>query len=297
MDVISNLLSTFHLNASVFLRGRLCGDWRLEHRQAGQASFHLIVSKGCWLQRPDAAEPQWLDAGGLLIIPRDAAHALTHARRTTAQTVDHPILEPLAGSGGTGVVCGYFRFDHGVSNPLLDILPDYLLIRPKQSAPETGIRKIIELLIAEAAAEAPGFEALVDRLSDALFIQALRIHLAENRARAGLAAALGDPATHAALQSIHSHPERPWRIGDLAHAVAMSRSSFIERFSRFVGEAPMGYARRWRMHMAYRWLRAGDTVAVTADRCGYATEAGFSKAFKRHYAVGPGTVRRMARDL
>ena len=54
----------------------------------------------------------------------------------------------------------------------------------------------------------------------------------------------------------------------------------------------MRYVTRWRMHVAATVLREEDaTVADVADRLGYASEAAFSRAFKRVAGVPPSAAR------
>ncbi|WP_435101848.1 AraC family transcriptional regulator [Arhodomonas sp. AD133] len=295
MDLISQLLYTFHLNARVSVRAQFCGRWNLDHETTGQASFHLVASGQCWLHRYDGGEPMALGAGDLLILPRDAPHVLSDS--AVRGDAPPPEFLPLDDEreDGAGVVCGHFRFEQGGSNPLLDALPDYLLIHTSTAVGGSALRGIAELLVDEARSGAPGFEAVVDRLSDALFIKALRWYLDNNRDQPGLAAAVSDPAIHHALQLIHDSPQTAWTVALLARAVAMSRTAFVARFGALMGEPPMTYVNRWRMLLAYRWLREGETVAAVAEHCGYATEAGFSKAFTRHYGLGPGAVRRAHR--
>jgi AraC-like DNA-binding protein len=49
------------------------------------------------------------------------------------------------------------------------------------------------------------------------------------------------------------------------------------------------------MHLARRWLETEQpSVLEVAERCGYQSEAAFSKAFKRMTGVGPGEYRRIA---
>jgi AraC-like DNA-binding protein len=73
----------------------------------------------------------------------------------------------------------------------------------------------------------------------------------------------------------------------------MSRSAFAARFGALVGEPPLGYLTRWRMHLAADTLRGGDaTVAAIARRVGYGSEGAFSKAFKQRYGISPGAYRR-----
>ena len=62
-----------------------------------------------------------------------------------------------------------------------------------------------------------------------------------------------------------------------------------------MGETPAEYLTRWRIHIATRLLREeGCSVAVTARRVGYGTEAAFSNAFVRVMGVRPGAYKRSA---
>ena len=70
--------------------------------------------------------------------------------------------------------------------------------------------------------------------------------------------------------------------GELARQSGLSRSSFAERFTEFVGTPPMQYLQRWRLQMAASKLLDGATsIAVVAAQTGYESEAAFSRAFKR----------------
>ena len=98
-----------------------------------------------------------------------------------------------------------------------------------------------------------------------------------------------------ALVHVHRDPQHGWTVASLAEKAAMSRSAFSARFTELVGEAPMAYVTRWRMHVAQSWLREGElSVAEVAHRLGYQSEAAFSRAFKRTMGVSPGAARRGA---
>jgi AraC-like DNA-binding protein len=75
----------------------------------------------------------------------------------------------------------------------------------------------------------------------------------------------------------------------MAREVAMSRSPFAARFTALVGEPPLTYLTRWRMHLASGLLRDGRLpVREVAERVGYTSTAAFSKAFKRRFGAAPG---------
>ena len=139
-----------------------------------------------------------------------------------------------------------------------------------------------------------GGDAIVTRFADVIVLQAIRTHLAsmpldERR----WARALTDDKLCAALRLLHEHPEKPWTVAELARRAATSRSALAVRFATLIGEPPLQYLTRLRMHRAERLLRAnGASLAEIASSVGYATEAAFSRAFKRAAGVAPGAYRR-----
>jgi len=96
-----------------------------------------------------------------------------------------------------------------------------------------------------------------------------------------------------ALGLIHGRPGEDRTLERLAREVSLSRSSFAERFTHFVQEAPMRYLGRWRMQLALRALESPSTsIAQAAAQVGYQSEAAFNRAFKKHVGVPPGQWRR-----
>ena len=76
----------------------------------------------------------------------------------------------------------------------------------------------------------------------------------------------------------------------------MSRSGFAARFSELLGESPAQYLTRWRLQLASQRLRDGDdSLAEIAAAVGYASEAAFSRAFKREVGKAPAQFRRETR--
>ena len=94
---------------------------------------------------------------------------------------------------------------------------------------------------------------------------------------------------------VHAAPGRPWTVPLLAALSAMSRSTFVDRFSRALGVPPMEYVLAWRMAMAKRLLRQQAlSVAEVAAQVGYASQSTFTVAFNRHVGVPPGRFARAA---
>ena len=96
---------------------------------------------------------------------------------------------------------------------------------------------------------------------------------------------------------MHAEPGKPWRLDELARASAMSRTSFAERFRTLAGVPPLTYLNSWRMLLAQRALRDGDTrVGSLALALGYTSESAFSNAFKREVGVSPLRYRARVRE-
>jgi AraC-like DNA-binding protein len=96
---------------------------------------------------------------------------------------------------------------------------------------------------------------------------------------------------------MHAEPGKPWSLPELAHAAAMSRTSFAERFRTVAGQPPLTYLSRWRMLLAQRALRDRDVrIASLASDLGYASESAFSTAFKREVGESPLRYRHRVRD-
>ena len=94
-----------------------------------------------------------------------------------------------------------------------------------------------------------------------------------------------------------ANPERNWKVEELAEAVSLSRSAFSSRFTHLVGEPPMKYLTRWRMHMATHLLKNEVNMEKIALQLGYNSEVAFRKAFKREVGIPPATYRKLGKNI
>ena len=68
----------------------------------------------------------------------------------------------------------------------------------------------------------------------------------------------------------------------------MSRSAFVERFTKLMGMPPIRYLTLWRLQTAKLHLReTRKTIAQLAHSIGYESEQAFSRAFKREFGLPP----------
>ncbi|MGH8444148.1 MAG: AraC family transcriptional regulator [Solimonas sp.] len=302
-DPLSQVLEL--LNARCRMSGGLVsgGPFSLRFQAHGIIKFSAVAEGGCWLLMDCLPVPRRLETGDVIVI--DGRHPMVLASDPALPPQDaHSAYTRRPGQDATiGVgrdfrlLGGLVEIDHARQDLLLDALPP--LIHVRGAAPEAiALRWLLEQMIAEIGHERPGGEMATAQLAQLMFMQALRAHLgdAESDAR-GWLRALGDERIAPALRLMHGRPAHPWTLEQLAHAVAMSRTTFAERFKAAVGSAPLAYLRDWRMHLAERDLRESDTpVSSIAYAVGYTSESAFSNAFKRMTNLAPQRYRTQARE-
>jgi transcriptional regulator GlxA family with amidase domain len=156
------------------------------------------------------------------------------------------------------------------------------------------VRSSLEFAAHEIAARRVGSEMVLAKLSELLFVEALRQYVESlPQQQTGWLAGLKDPFVSRALALLHNGVAREWTVDDLGREVGLSRSALADRFTRLIGEPPMRYLARWRIQLAAHQLRSSDTpLARIATQVGYESEAAFNRAFKRSPGVPPAAWRR-----
>jgi AraC-like DNA-binding protein len=164
----------------------------------------------------------------------------------------------------------------------------------QQGSAAAWMRSSLEFAAAEIAARRAGSETVLAKLSELLFVEALRRYVEElPEEQTGWLAGLKDPFVARALSLLHERVAHAWTVDDLGREVGLSRSALADRFTRLIGEPPMRYLARWRIQVAAHQLRSSDTpLARIAEEVGYESEAAFNRAFKRSFGVPPASWRR-----
>ncbi len=303
MDVLADVLRSVRLNSKVFARYDLTAPWGLRMTSCASALFYAIT-EGTGALRIDDDEIA-LGTGDFVFIPSGREFDL----RDSPGTKPVPLLEAYASRGAIrcgGVLCyggggakativaGSFALDGTGLSPIAGSLPSLLHVKSEGGAAVRWLDETIRFLASEIASGQPGYETIVGRLADVLFVHALRAHMTDvGSARSGWLRALVDPRIGRVLAHVHERVDHPWTLAGLARVAGMSRTVFAEQFKQLVGEAPLTYVTRWRMHLASeRMLQDDSSIGQIARAVGYETESAFGKAFKRHVGVTPGAFRR-----
>jgi AraC-like DNA-binding protein len=295
------------MSGTFYCRSEFTAPWGLDLPPIeGCLMFHVVTSGRAWLE-VEGAEPRWLQPGDLALVPHGRGHRLTSDPGAEAAPLfDLPrelvseryeVLRHGGGGAATSLVCGAVRFDHPAAHHLVRLLPKVICVEAWSSPQMEWLQSTLRFMAAEARELRPGGETVITRLADILVIQAIRSWMAQDpAAETGWLGALQDKALGRAIAVIHRDPAREWTVASLASEVAMSRSAFSARFTRLVGESPMHYVARWRMHVALNLLREDTApLADLASRMGYQSEAAFSRAFKRFIGMSPGAARASTR--
>jgi AraC-like DNA-binding protein len=311
MDALTELLTSLRARAGVFLDAQFDGPWWTHSRVdtavcaawtgrgAHVAAFHLVV-QGEPLLQLDGEPDRALEAGDIVVLPFNDLHALGNDPRRLPVAISD-LLE-TAGPGGFGtvrrggagahshIVCGFVGFDVAPVE-LLRGMPRVIVLRPAE--PGRWLATAIADAAAQCARQEPGADAVAARLTEIGFVLALRSLLREAPPRDGAAGppllrALADPLVGRALSWLHRPEAGDWTLERLAREVGASRTVLVERFAALVGDSPIAYRQRWRLRQAAAALASTeDAVAAIAARAGYASEAAFSRAFRRLMGVAP----------
>lgn len=305
VDVLSDVLSTLGLTTRVFCRSELTVPWAMSLPASSFAHFHVVERGACWLRLGEGDDPLALSAGDLVVIPQGRGHLLADSPERPGVPLQR-LLEKRASSGGcaviqhggggprTTLICGSFQVARPGGHPLMQLLPEVLLLRGEDGRAPEWLESTLRFLAAESRSGRPGGAMVMARLTDILFIQALRAWREQHPGERGSwLAALGDPRIGSALAAIHERPHHAWTVAALASRAGMSRSPFAASFAKLVGEPPLSYVFRWRMQRAAGLLRDRSlSLAEVAERVGYDSEAAFHRAFKRATGDAPGAWRR-----
>jgi len=139
-----------------------------------------------------------------------------------------------------------------------------------------------------------GYAGILSRLADAVAAMIVRDWVERGcDGASGLVMAMRDPRLSLSLLALHRDPGRDWTVEALAAESNISRSVFADRFQTVIGTAPLRYVTELRMQLASQWLTHQSLpIEVVAERLGYASQAAFSRAYKRVIGHSPGTTRR-----
>jgi len=326
-DILSDVLRSVRLRGVLYFYVNGTRDWAAEAPSSCEIAaavmpgaehvmeYHVVVSGGCWAAVIGEA-PVRLEKGDIVLFPHGDPHVVSSAvgmrappdaggyferKQQRAPFFLHlDAREVQVGMvaedpRNTTLVCGFLGCDLRPFNPLIASLPRLMHIR--EDSRQDWTAQLMRQAAAESKNRQPGGDAMLERLSEMTFIDAVRRYvgtLPENSR--GWLAGLRDRFVGRALTLMHEAPAEAWTVDELSRRVGLSRSALHERFADMIGQAPMQYLANWRIQAGAALLRdTASTVASVAQDVGYQSEAAFARAFKRSVGKPPSLWRRQTK--
>jgi len=314
VDALSNVLRAAQLSGGVFLHAEFTAPWCVAVSVTPQfcapflgpaatlIPYHYVV-EGEFDAALEGEQRRKLRRGELVLFPRNGSHLLGSDLAlppVRASDVMAPALGGLysirhgGGGAATTVICGFLGCDSAQADIVVAALPAMMTLSVDEAGSAEWIRSTFEYAAHEVASGGPGSATVLAKLSELLFVEAIRRHIETLPAeQTGWLAGLRDPQVARALALMHGDVARPWTVEELGREAGMSRSALAERFSRLIGMAPMHYLARWRLQTAAQQLKGSSaSLAQVANQAGYDSEAAFSRAFKKSFGSSPAAWRR-----
>jgi AraC-like DNA-binding protein len=312
MDAVTDLLQATRLSGGVFLDAEFSAPWCVhsgisdaERKMFGIGAANIIsyhyISAGRLLLELDGHEPVLVESGEIVLLPHNEQHRLCSAPGLAPVDPEGllvagegSMLRIVHGGGGTQtrMLCGFLANELH-SDPIIRLLPRVLKVRIADAPSSAWIESSMRFGAQELASGPAHSPALLAKLAELLFVEAVRRYLASlPPVESGWSAGIADPMIGRALALLHRQLERRWTAEELARAVGMSRSAFADRFTRLMGETPMRYLAQQRLQVAAKKLESpGASIARIAFEVGYESEAAFNRAFKRVFGAPPAAWR------
>jgi AraC-like DNA-binding protein len=318
MDAFSEVLNGVRLKGAMFFIAEFSAPWLLSTPHcrvlaptlapgAPHMLLYHFVLEGSARVSLEGERDVDLSPGDVVLFPRGDPHRFSDGSASNQidaaallRKVAIRDLSPMrAGGGGktTKFVCGYLTCDPLLCGPILESLPPMLTVNIRNGRSGQWLEQSILHLVEEAASNRAGSDVMLAKLSEVLFVETMRRHVAGLPDKTtGWLAGARDPVVGKSLALLHSRPSHSWTVAELAVDVGLSRSALVERFTRYLSVPPIAYLTGWRLRLAAEALTSTPQgVADIAADVGYESEAAFNRAFRRAFQVPPARYRRQSR--
>lgn len=281
MEILSDILNSLRVSGSVYFCSRVEPPWTLEFTDKATAGFHLVRRGACWVQIGEQIEQ--LFAGDLIFLGPGVDHILT----------SEPPLGKMPISGdSTMLLCGDCSFKNDSLSPLNEIFEQVTIVREDELNKHAWLKSTFDQLSAEYMAQNPGNEIIVNKLTEVVLVELIRINFGRNEQHS-FVHALRDKRIKKALEYIHDSPEKPWTIENLAENIGMSRAAFSKKFTSLVGETVFTYLSNLRVQKAKEMIiTTNEFIDDIALSVGYESERAFTKTFNKYVGMTPKQFRK-----
>lgn len=219
----------------------------------------------------------------LIIAPRGCRQVIEAQHRATSGA-EHNRNEPLR------IISVRLADEFGATMGVFDGLIEPI-VEPMSDAPV--VRESFHRLSQECLSPDLGSRALSNVLVMQCLILLIRQLAKRDKSTADYFAALSDPRISAALGLMARTADGSPSVGAMADAAGMTKSAFARLFTATLGQSPIDFMGRARLHKAAGLLQSTPMpIKAVAWTAGFASRSHFSRAFKAVYGIDPSAYRR-----
>lgn len=225
-----------------------------------------------------------LVASDCLIIAPRGFRQVFEARSRSTNCGKHFPDEPLQVitvrlAAGFGAELGVFD---GLVEPIVETMSD-----------DPVVRESFHRLSEECLSPDLGSRALSNALVMQCVILMIRQLARRDESTVEYLAALSDPRISAALALVAHSTDGSLSVAAMADAAGMTKSAFARVFTATLGQSPIDFMGRARLHKAAGLLQTTPMpIKAVAWTVGFASRSHFSRAFKAAYGKDPSAYRR-----
>src|SRR5215813_14918477 len=192
MDALTEVLNSVRVRSTVYCPVEISAPWGLYIAKEIGAPFFILVKGSAFLVIEELNIRRRLKAGDFIIITKQCACKVSDSPRSEVIDLQEWLRRNPPGPDGkykvegsgeiTNFIGGTFFFENHESHPLLKVLPTFLHFSGASGKSADGVDMIdwfgttLDFVIAETASRKPGSDTILTRLSDILFIQAVRAY-------------------------------------------------------------------------------------------------------------------------
>ncbi len=229
-DVLGDVLETLRFRGSIFFRSQLAAPWGMQLEAAPAPRFHIALDGDCVLGAGDDNTLVRLKHMDIVLLPQGSMHWIADEpdrelvpseRAGAACELGNPLFQQ--GEITNKLICGIVHYEKAMLHPVLDALPEVMHF--SDIAPNDSLWTTVLLIDAEMENSEVPRTALVDRLTEVLFLQLLYRYVDRNPQLSGFLSALSDRRIYRMLELIHREPEQPWTLESLGEKTGMSRAN------------------------------------------------------------------------
>ncbi len=299
-DALSALAPLLRVRPELQSLCRFEAPWASPHKREAQgwAPFHMVTAGTCVLDVGGALHP--LAAGDLVLLPHGDPHVVRaatagdgrHAAPVRVEMTSVIAIKSNSDHPDVELICGRLAFEQPHDNLVRIALPQVIRVSTADGAAVARLHALLIAIRDELDGAGPGARSITCDLASALLVMMLRVHFQREAASDGILALLGHRQTARAIVAMMEAPARAWTLDALAAAAGVSRATLVREFRRLAKATPFEVLAEVRLGLARQALAATEQpLADIAYEAGYASQAAFSRAFKRRFDCSPSAWR------